>query len=293
MSQTTTIELGSTALKCLYAGYSTYLAMQPNLQKKCFDLGSTVDALLCQSGDVFDRIFIRPQLDSNGKEFARSNEGKTVLQHNRNLGKACISQDEFQQAEAIANAVQSHPIASMFFDKANANLAYQVELKSATTLGNRQSVTLRALPDVVLKNSVGQVIAWVDLKTTSRNTHADFIRQFGELNYDIQAALYTQVMADCGVTRFATKGKLFDLFDYPVLYIGVATTAPYSVFVTELSEEVINTGLNKISKALDNLSDGLSKQAAGQYVGYCEIVKIGGVDSKKTVQAINTAGDLF
>ena len=226
MTQITAIELGSTALKCLYAGYSTYLAMQPNLQKKCFDLGTTVDALLCQRGDTFDRIFIRPQLDSNGKEFARSNEGRAVLQHNRNLGKACISQDEFQQAEAIANAVQMHPIASMFFDKDNTSLAYQVEFKSTTILSNGKSVILRALPDVVLKNSVGQVIAWVDLKTTSRNTHADFIRQFGELNYDIQAALYTQVMNDCGVTRFATKGNLFDLFDYPVVYVGVATTPP-------------------------------------------------------------------
>lgn len=80
-----------------------------------------------------------------------------------------------------------------------------------------------------------------DLKTTDDARPEKFLRQLMSMNYDLQAAMYTE-----GVRHFYGKTN-------PFCFVTVEMSAPHGVFLMPAGETVIRSGMQKFRRALREL----------------------------------------
>jgi hypothetical protein len=283
---------GSSAIKKLSIGFSDYMAwINNNDDKRHFEVGRAVDAVLCQNKSFHDLCFVCPSEDEDGKSFAHSNKGKAIKEAHRSAGRSCITNDEAETIKAMVRDVHNHPIAKRFFDRMDISVQFQQVFTMPYLLDNGDTVTLRATPDVTLYSG-DTIIGWADYKSTAKETHDSFIHQFKSLQYDIQAGLYSVIIAHNGA-EFDGFAPIFDDCEEPVIYIGQSKAAPHSLFITPIGADVIEQGWLKVEQALNALSDGREKMKVGRYIGYSQIVKIGGFTQKEDVKVIDKVGNLF
>jgi len=278
--------LGSSALKMLYpeTGFIDFMhwLKTEDEDERHFRIGRALDARLCQNTVV--KIFEIPEFDEDDKQFTRSNKGKTILKSKSELGYICLNADDVVLINNMVKAILEHPIAGMFFDRNNPHIKFQHVTNEPYQLENGQIVHLRKTRDMVYLASPhdnNSVLFWCDLKSTCKRTHNDFNRQFEQMHYDIQAATYNRDLPmldkECKHEMLQAAG-----LDYPAFYVAVSSEPVHHVFISPLSDDVINRGWEKCLIALKNLSDGNRKIKNGEYIGYTGIKKIGGFTQSRS-----------
>lgn len=83
----------------------------------------------------------------------------------------------------------------------------------------------------------------LDLKTTDDARPEKFLRQIMSMNYDLQAAMYTE-----GVRHFLGK-------TLPFCFVAVETGSPHGVWLMPAGETVIRSGMKKFRRALSVLKN--------------------------------------
>ncbi len=101
-------------------------------------------------------------------------------------------------------------------------------------------IPCRIRPDIYISNGESHVL--IDVKKTTDARPFEFVRSCRRLDYDLQAAMYTEGM------RHLT-GKDFEFF-----FLAVEDTAPYGVWLHKAPLAMLEDGHNKLRRALESLA---------------------------------------
>lgn len=193
-----------------------YDQLNPSEPTKTFDFGHAAHKLVLGAGPDLVEVSDDWGKDPNAW---RTNAVKERIQEIRDAGGVPLNPVDFSRVQAMADALQQHPVASMLLSpdrgKAEQTLAWQ---------DRRTGIWRRALLDFLPDDapSNGRMLA-VDYKTTI-SAHPDAIQKsIHKYGYHQQAAWYLD-----GI-------KALGLAEHPkFLFIFQEKTAPYLVTVVEL-----------------------------------------------------------
>jgi len=157
-------------------------------------------------------------------EFQSANEGKTI-----------VKPDTFAQVIAIRDSILSHPVAGPLFAAPGEN-----EL-SLTWTDPATGIDCKARLDRLAAIAGRPTI--IDIKTTRDASP----RKFGAASFDL---LYHAQIGGCYRRGYEViSGKIADC-----VIVAAETSAPYTVAVYQLSDELMDLGLAKYNELLAKLS---------------------------------------
>lgn len=221
--------VGSTLLKTIH-NKTVYHAVTETFEETDSKLiGSAAHAMILEP-ETFEKDFIvAPKVDrrtNKGKEewakFVEESEGKTLLTDNI-----------YDKALLIKNAVLAHPIANKVLTNGESEYSY-------FSVDKITGLQTKCRPDYINGGAL------IDLKTTTNASFEGFSKQIGKLGYHIQAAFYLDVYNQ-------SQGTDFKEF----FFVAVENKAPYAVAVYKLDETHINAGRASYRKALDTYAEYL------------------------------------
>lgn len=161
-----------------------------------------------------------------------------------NVGRDILKATEFDEARAIAAAVQSHPVLAPYREGARYEL-------TATWTDAATGLRCKARPDWLPGS--GDVL--IDLKTSTTIDGRRFGNLAARMGYHCQLAHYKAGLEACGhpVER--------------VVLVAVESAAPYDVAVFELDNDALQAGREKVDELLARLAEC---QASGRWPGRYE-----------------------
>ena len=174
---------------------------------------------------------VLPPDDVLGKGGRRSTKAYREWADAQPAGVTIASADEVATAQAIADAVRTHPVASALLAEARCEVPlYWTDPIAETPCKGLADILVddpsSALVDALSAKPYAPVLA--DLKTTS--DLPGFARQAGRMGYHGQLAHYAAgVQAECGVTP-------------AVFIVAVESAAPHDVAVYRLQDEDLERG---------------------------------------------------
>jgi hypothetical protein len=200
-------------------------------------LGIAAHVATFEPGD-FDRLYtFRPDVDR------RTKAGKLEWQAFQEslTGQTVLSAEDYDAALRMAHAVRHHPVASMMLDRDHT-------LETALRWTDPESgVSLKCRPD-----SVNEVVHW-DLKTSKDPSPASFARDFANLGYHRQFAMYLS-----GI--WLKYGK-----QVKPRVVAVRSSEPFDVAVYDLDDGTIQAGMAGHRKRLADLAACLKFDQWEQY----------------------------
>ena len=147
-------------------------------------------------------------------------------------GITTISQAQYDQAEAVAQAVKSHPLAAPLLDGAEPEVTLLANDPATGQLVKVRTDALKSADDLI-----------IDLKTAEDASFEAFSRAAGRYQYHLQAALYRWVYQ--WVTE-RTPG---------FIHIVVETKPPYGVVCYDMDSEAIERGGQRARFALSRWAE--------------------------------------
>ena len=184
---------------------------------------------------------IRALLDERGVKYPKSAVKQDLLDLAFPDGvpeekRTVLSDEDYQHVVAAAEALRTNEITGMWFSPGQRHYRKYNEVS------------------IYIKNYLGQIqkgridrlqiesdrILILDLKTTQVSRHAEFQRVACNLNYDLQAAWYTELVRQA----FPDRPVEF-------LFVALERKPPYGICVYRASDSLLASGSQKMQRALD------------------------------------------
>lgn len=212
-----------------------YAKSHPQVHKDAFDLGTAVHTKVLGVGsDVI--TYPAEHLTPSGFPSTKSATVEWVAEQRAN-GMVVVSTSQFEQADAMAEAVLAHPTARALFEQ-DGNAEASVFATDPVT-GVEMRARFDFLPDGMQDNPCA-----VDLKTTGKKaTKLGFERTVLDWQYEFQERWYFQTLKN------ATG------IEMPFRFVVVETAAPHLVAVHELDVVWREMGDAKIRRALETYAE--------------------------------------
>jgi hypothetical protein len=192
--------------------------------KDDWDLGSGAHNLVLGNG---------PEIVEVAYDNWRTDKAKQQRDEARDAGKIPLLTKDVRQVEAMATALEEHPLAWNVLDPEHG----QAE-QSLFWLDERTGTWLRARLDWMYDAGTGRVVI-VDYKTSDSADPDKFGKACADYGYHQQHALYADGLA-------AVTGAAVDFW-----FIVQEKTAPYLVNVIELIPDAVRIGRNRNNRAID------------------------------------------
>jgi hypothetical protein len=214
--------------------YAKYLDPNRVLKEHSPDLllGSLVHTAVLEPHMLIEEYAVAPNVDRRTK--SGKDDWEAFLQFNSD--KIVITQDQWDTAQRLRDAVYKHKTAREFLEMAGIveePLFWTAPVTIKT--GEVVNVKCKAKPDKRLEHQ--RVI--IDLKTTRNAKPNDFAKSAVNYRYDVQAAWYRSGFN-------SVFGQELDAF----IFIAVEKEAPYGVSVLFAPDEVFRLGESKYEKDL-------------------------------------------
>ena len=177
-------------------------------------LGRAVHSLALEHEKFDQQYIVMPKVDGRtkaGKALKAEYEAKAI-----DLGLTMIKEDTHETAKACAESLRNHPTFAALLDN-DPTIEQFYKWRDKRDDG----ILWQAKPDIV----AGRIAA--DIKTCGDARAEAFIRDVEKMYYDVQAALYTDVLEG--------NGKKIDYF----LFACVETAPPYLCAMHVLDDESI------------------------------------------------------
>lgn len=211
-------------------------------QKDHLDFGSAVHAKVMEP-HVFDTEFRRATTDDR-----RSRGWKEQWSQAQNDGVILMPPKRYDEVSCAADAMMRHPVAGPWFERTDAIAEGSLWVEEPNT-----GILVRVRPDWLLLND-GLV---VDLKTTKDASPGDpgggggFPRSCGQWRYDVQHALYTDMLSH----HF---GRPFDF-----VFAAVESQPPWGVGVYHIDQESVDAARYQYMQDLAKLIDFVENATYG------------------------------
>ena len=166
--------------------------------------------------DFYEEFAVAPNVDR------RTKEGKSewLLFQDQNEGKDIITQEQFEQIDAMRNSAYATPFVSKL-------LSGEKEL-SFWGIDEETGLTIKCRPDCITEWNGKHIL--IDYKTAQDVENMKFCRDSIKFGYDLQLAMYRDILQQ-------NTG-----LDYMVVIIAQEKTAPYVTNVFQLSENYLEHG---------------------------------------------------
>lgn len=208
----------------------------PNESTPAMMLGSLTHAMVLES-DRFDREFVKaPALDRRTK----AGKEEWAQFEDDHAGKIVVPAKDWEQAEAMRDAVRQHPSAKKLLTQGEPE---QSVFWNDTATGEK----CKARADWLRENFI------VDLKTTADASPAGFAKSIANFRYHVQEAHYTD-------------GFNLDRF----VFIAVEKTPPYGVAVYVLDDMGVSKGAEARKVDMNRYAECKAKD---EWPGYSDIVE--------------------
>jgi hypothetical protein len=211
----------------------------PQPPKKVYDFGHLTHMIVLGEGShiaVLDPAVHGLKKDGTIAENpAATATWKSAVAEARDRGAIPVHVDEYAMAEAMARAVDDHPIASQLFGDGAAEL-------SGYWHDEITGVRLRYRPDYLKRLPDGRWVC-VDYKTAISADPKAFKSSAGKFGYDMQHPWY--------LTGLTANGYP----DAAFLFVVQEKTAPFEVSVIELEPDIVRLGAELNRRAVDIYAD--------------------------------------
>lgn len=194
--------------------YYKYVKENPKEQTDSMLLGSVFHKLVLEPETFTAEYAVCPAVDR------RTKAGKEVYQHfidSLHEGIEVITDDVYKTAQAMAESVKNHPIASRLLQGGQAETSYFWE---------ENGVKCKCRPDYLRKD----IKCAIDLKSTQNASPDSFVKSSYDYRYHVQAAWYLRGLKACGI-----EAEIF-------IFIAVEKEAPYTVCVYTADDLMIKLG---------------------------------------------------
>lgn len=215
----------------------------PREQTPSMLLGSVTHKLILEPEKFADEYMVAPDVDRRTKagrdawtEFAAEVTDKHTV-----IDKATL-----EQAQVIAEAVKSHPVAAKLLQGGQAELSY---------FWKDNGIECKCRPDY-LREDIKTVI---DFKTTQCSAPEEFTKSAYNYRYHVQSAWYLNGLKACGVN--------VEHF----IFVAAETKPPYPVMVYVADELMLKLGQ---AEAADNLESYRKCLESDIWHGYEEQPKV-------------------
>lgn len=193
-------------------------------------MGNLIHTLTLEPSKFDNEFVVMPKVDR------RTKDGKHIYNvfQGTLCGRLAISEDDYQKAQAIAEAVRRHPLAESLLDGC---LVEQSIYFTHQVTG----IQCKARPDAWL----GQIV--VDLKTTADASFRAFQSSAFKYGYFLQAGLIREALYSINIEmeRF--------------VFIAVEKEFPYAVGIYILDDEALDYGVNQFNELMTNYASCLEK----------------------------------
>ena len=166
--------------------------------------------------DFYNEFAVAPNCDRRTKE----GKAEWLLFCDQNEGKDIITQEQFEQIEAMRTAAYATPFVSKL-------LSGDKEL-SFWGVDEETGLTIKCRPDCITEWNGKHIL--IDYKTAQDVENTKFCRDSIKFGYDLQLAMYRDIL------------KQNTGLDYMVVIIAQEKTAPYVTNVFQLSENYLESG---------------------------------------------------
>lgn len=157
-------------------------------------------------------------------------------------GKVPLLRHQADEVDAMAAAVQAHPLAGALLSKG------EVE-QSLFWIDERTGIWRRARLDLLRADAI------VDLKSCESATEDHVTKAIARYGYHAQADFYRE------------GARVLGLGDLPFLFVFVEKKAPYLIHVVQLGADELAAGRHLNNKAIDVFAEC---QRTGEWPGYAD-----------------------
>ena len=147
-----------------------------------------------------------------------------------------LDAETYRMVRLAADAIRTHDITGEWFCPGAPDYRKHNEVSLYVKHENGQIIKGR----IDRLDTSGEVIKILDLKTTADASPRQFQRTMVNLNYDLQAAWYTNLV------RRAFPGRPVEFY-----FVALERKAPYGISIFRASESMLLSGQRKMDKALD------------------------------------------
>lgn len=209
--------------------------------KREFDLGTAAHRLVLGDG---------PDLVCMDYDDWRTKAARAEADEVRAAGGVPLLPPEYDQVQAMADAIRRHPIAGPLFTPGTGRPEVSLFWEDRTT-----GVRRRARLDWLCEPAAGRRLVVSDYKTTRSAAPEALAKAVADYGYHQQGAWYLDGVHACGL---ASNGAAFVL-------IAQEKAAPYLVTVVELDPMALRIGAAKNRRAIHIYRDCV---ASGHWPGY-------------------------
>ena len=219
--------ISSTELKKLMQSPAHYRYWKDNPQDTdtpSLLYGRAAHKYVLETYDFYNEFAVAPICDRRTKE-GKEIWNKFVVDSE---GKDVITQEQFEQIDAMRNAAYATPFVSKL-------LSGEKEL-SFWGIDEETGLAIKCRPDCITEWNGKHIL--IDYKTAQDVENTKFCRDSIKFGYDLQLAMYRDIL------------KKNTGLDYDVVIIAQEKTAPYVTNVFQLSENYLENGRNLYKEML-------------------------------------------
>lgn len=214
--------------------------------KREFDLGTAAHRLVLGDG---------PDLVCMDYDDWRTKAARAEADEVRAAGGLPLLPAEYDQVQAMADAIRTHPVAGPLFTPGTGRPEVSLFWEDRAT-----GVRRRARVDWLREPVAGRRLVVTDYKTTRSAAPTAIERAVAEYGYHQQAAWYLDAVHACGL---APDGAAF-------VFVFQEKAPPYVVTVAELTPDALRKGAARNRAGLDIYRDCV---ASGRWPGYSDGVE--------------------
>ena len=216
------------------------------------ELGSAFHTLTLEPHLAEQEIFVMPELNLRTKD-GREQKAKLLEQHE---GKAILKPEQFEQAEAMANAARSHETAAILLQDIIAESSVYFWYDSTDPDdGTQYRQMAKVRPDAI--NPAHRLV--IDLNSAEDATYSGFQKAIAKYYYHLSAAMYLQGVNQCAELLQETGCYAYTKF----IWIVVESKPPYTVGVYEADPEMLALGRTLLQRAMHQLHRAKSENFPG------------------------------
>lgn len=194
-------------------------------------------------GTAVHAMVLEPHLDLvvRGPEDRRGNKWKEASLAADLEGKLLLTESDYEQAAAMADAVKAHPVVQKWM--AMSDFIAEASFFAEDSLTRAR---IKCRPDGFIP-SIGLVF---DIKTTTDASPEGFPREVRKYGYDLQADFYLRVLQSAG----------YNADDF--FFVCVEKEPPYAVGIHTLDHAYMRSAEMRVSAILEKISNA---QATGDF----------------------------
>ena len=202
----------------------------PHVPTASLEFGTALHAALLEPQRFAETYIVSPKFDRRTKE----GKADAAAWEEAHKGAVSVDEAELKKLQGMQKAVLEHSGAKKLLSKCYVEMSY-------FWTDEDTGFQCRVRPDVLALDDQGDVIAAIDVKSTSNASKDKFQKSVMDYGYDLNAAFYSDAIERAIGRRV------------PYYFLAVESAEPYGVALYKAGQSMLDVGRDKYRSALQLL----------------------------------------